>query len=105
MRRHAPGGVSFRSVRRSGTLASGSQPAIESSIISQPNFTAAQLAAIRVPTAIADGAHEEAIKREHTEYLARTIPGATLIILPDVSHFGALQNPSELATAVLGFLR
>lgn len=71
----------------------------------EPNFTAAQLAAIRVPTAIADGAHEEAIKREHTEYLARTIPGATLIILPDVSHFGALQNPGELASAVLGFLR
>lgn len=71
----------------------------------QPNFAAAQLAGIRVPTAIADGAHEEAIKREHTEYMARTIPGATLIILPDTSHFGALQNPKEFAAAVLGFLR
>ena len=71
----------------------------------QPNFTAAQLAGIRVPTAIADGAHEEAIKREHTEYMARTIPGATLIILPDASHFGALQNPREFAAAALGFLR
>ena len=71
----------------------------------QPNFTAAQLAGIRVPTAIADGAHEEAIKREHTEYMARTIPGATLIILPDASHFAALQNPREFAAAVLGFLR
>lgn len=71
----------------------------------QPNFAAAQLAGIHVPTAIADGAHEEAIKREHTEYMARTIPGATLIILPDASHFGALQNPKEFAAAVLGFLR
>lgn len=71
----------------------------------QPNFTAAQLAGIRVPTAIADGAHEEAIKREHTEYMARTIPGAILIILPDASHFGALQNPREFAAAALGFLR
>ncbi len=71
----------------------------------QPDFTAAGLGAIRVPTAVADGAHEEAIRREHTEYLARAIPGARLIILPDVSHFGALQNPDEFAAAVVGFLR
>jgi pimeloyl-ACP methyl ester carboxylesterase len=71
----------------------------------QPNFAPAQLQRITVPTAIADGAHDEAIKREHTEYLARTIPGATLIILPDVSHFGMLQNPQEFSTAVIHFLR
>lgn len=71
----------------------------------QPNITAAQLAKITVPTAIADGAHDEAIKRGHTEYLARTIPGAALVILPDVSHFGMLQNPVEFAAAVITFLR
>ena len=71
----------------------------------QPNFAAAQLQRITVPAAIADGAHDEAIKREHTEYLARIIPGATLIILPDVSHFGMLQNPQEFSTAVINFLR
>jgi pimeloyl-ACP methyl ester carboxylesterase len=70
----------------------------------QPNFTPAQLQRIAVPTAIADGAHEEAIKREHTEYMARTIPGGKLIILPDVSHFGILQNPQEFADSVLAFL-
>jgi pimeloyl-ACP methyl ester carboxylesterase len=71
----------------------------------QPRFAAAQLRQITVRTAIADGAHEEAIKREHTEYLARTIPGAKLVILPDVSHFGMLQNPREFADSVLAFLR
>lgn len=71
----------------------------------QPNFAAAQLQRITVPAAIADGAHDEAIKREHTEYLARTIPGATLIILPDLSHFGMLQDPQEFSTAVINFLR
>ena len=71
----------------------------------QPNFAAAQLQRITVPTAIADGAHDEAIKREHTEYLARTIPAATLIILPDVSHFGMLQNPQEFSTAVINFMK
>jgi len=70
----------------------------------QPNFTRDQLQRIAVPTAIADGAHEEAIKREHTEYLARTIPGAKLVILPDVSHFGFMQNPQEFSASVLAFL-
>jgi pimeloyl-ACP methyl ester carboxylesterase len=71
----------------------------------QPNFATAQLQHITVPTAIADGAHDEAIKREHTEYLARTIPGATLVILPDVSHFGMLQNPYEFSSAVINFMK
>jgi pimeloyl-ACP methyl ester carboxylesterase len=71
----------------------------------QPNFTAAQLKQITVRTAIVDGAHDEAIRREHTEYLAGTIPGARLIILPDVSHFGMLQSPQELSDAVIGFLK
>ncbi len=71
----------------------------------QPNFTTAQLKQIVVRTAIADGAHDEAIKGEHTEYLARTIPRATLIVLPDVSHFGMLQNPQEFSVAVIDFLK
>jgi pimeloyl-ACP methyl ester carboxylesterase len=70
----------------------------------QPNWSRQQLQQIKVPTAIADGAYDEAIKREHTEYLARTIPGAKLVILPDVSHFGMLQNPQEFSAAVLAFL-
>jgi pimeloyl-ACP methyl ester carboxylesterase len=71
----------------------------------QPNWTAEQLQHITVRTAIADGAHDEAILRAHTEYLARTIPHAKLVILDDASHFGMLQNPHEFATAVLTFLR
>lgn len=70
----------------------------------QPNISQAQLGQIKVRTAVADGAHDEAIRREHTEYLARSIPGATLIILADVSHFGMLQNPTEFSEAVIGFL-
>jgi pimeloyl-ACP methyl ester carboxylesterase len=73
--------------------------------LSQPNYTPAELAAIRGPAiAIVDGAHEEFILREHTQYLARTIPGATLIILPDVSHFAPLQAPDAFNAAMIGFL-
>ena len=71
----------------------------------EPNYTAADLARIHVPVAIADGDHDEAIKRAHTEYLARAIPGAKLMILPNVSHFAMLQNPAEFDAAMLGFLR
>jgi pimeloyl-ACP methyl ester carboxylesterase len=69
-----------------------------------PNYTADQLSGIKVRTAIADGEYDEGIKREHTEYLAHTIPGAELIILPKVSHFGMLQNPAEFNGAVVKFL-
>ena len=82
----------------------GFRAQIEKMWAQQPNWTREQLAQISVRTAIADGAHDEAIKREHTEYLARAIPHAQLVILDDASHFGMLQNPKEFARAVLGFL-
>jgi pimeloyl-ACP methyl ester carboxylesterase len=71
---------------------------------SQPNWTAEQLGRIEAPTVIADGEHDEAIRRDHTEELAREVPGAKLLILPGVSHFAMLQNPSEFNAAVLDFL-
>jgi pimeloyl-ACP methyl ester carboxylesterase len=79
--------------------------AIERMWATQPHFTARQLHAIRVPTAIADGAHDEAIKHAQVEYLARAIAGARLIVFPDLSHFGMLQNPEEFSAAVIKFLQ
>ena len=70
----------------------------------EPNYKAADLAAIHVPVAIVDGDHDEAIKREHTEYLASSIPGAKLIILPGLSHFAMLQDPAAFNAAMIGFL-
>ncbi|MGN1290052.1 MAG: alpha/beta fold hydrolase, partial [Bradyrhizobium sp.] len=61
---------------------------------SQPNWTDAQLRKIRAPVLIADGQHDEAIQREHTEYMAATIPSAGLLILPNASHFAFLQDPA-----------
>ena len=71
---------------------------------SQPNWTDAELRTIKVPVLIADGDHDEAIKREHTEYLAATIPGAGLLILPNTSHFAFLQDPALFDAALLDFL-
>jgi pimeloyl-ACP methyl ester carboxylesterase len=70
----------------------------------QPDYTAEELAAIGVPVAIVQSEHDEFTKREHAEYLARTIPGAELIVLKDVSHFAPLQRPEVFNRAVLGFL-
>ncbi len=70
----------------------------------QPNWTDAQLKAITTPVLVVDGDHDEAIKREHTEYVAATIPGAGLLILPNTSHFAFLQDPALFNFAVLHFL-
>jgi pimeloyl-ACP methyl ester carboxylesterase len=53
---------------------------------------------------VVDGDRHEAIKREHTEYIAATIPGAGLLILPNASHFAFLQDPGLFNYAVLHFL-
>jgi pimeloyl-ACP methyl ester carboxylesterase len=70
----------------------------------EPNWTDAQLQSIQAPVLVADGDHDEAIKRAHTEYIAATIPGAGLLILPNTSHFAFLQDPTLFNAALLHFL-
>ena len=70
----------------------------------QPDYSAEDLAQIRVPVAIVHGEHDEFIKREHAEYLARSIPNAEFIDLPGVSHFAPLQRPEQFNDAMLAFL-
>ncbi len=70
----------------------------------QPNWTDGQLQSIEAPVWIVDGDHDEAIRREHTEYLAATIPHAGLLILPNTSHFAFLQDPEMFNRAMLRFL-
>jgi pimeloyl-ACP methyl ester carboxylesterase len=70
----------------------------------EPNYTAADLGRIRVPVAIVLGENDEFIKRDHAEYLARSIPDAELVILPGVTHFAPLQRPELFNGAVLRFL-
>jgi pimeloyl-ACP methyl ester carboxylesterase len=70
----------------------------------QPNWSEADLAALRLPVAIVQGEHENFIKREHAEYLARSIPGAAFTELPGVSHFAPIQDPDLFNAAMLDFL-
>ncbi|ANM09678.1 MULTISPECIES: alpha/beta fold hydrolase [unclassified Rhizobium] len=70
----------------------------------EPNYRAEDLGRIGVPVAIVLGEHDEFIKPEHAEYLARSIPDAQMITLKGVSHFAPLQRPAEFNAAVLSFL-
>ncbi|MBB3315616.1 pimeloyl-ACP methyl ester carboxylesterase [Rhizobium sp. BK181] len=60
---------------------------------SQPAWTADDLSKIKVPVTLAIGDHDEAVKLDHTEMMAKQIPGSTLVILKDASHFAMLQDP------------
>ncbi len=70
----------------------------------QPNWTAADLKTITVPTWIVDADHDEAIKRENTEFMAANIPNAGMLIQPEVSHFSFLQDPQQFTNDILHFL-
>ncbi len=70
----------------------------------QPNYSADDLAKISVPVAIVQSEYDEFIKREHADYLARSIPNAEYIFLPGVSHFAPLQRPELFNSIMLTFL-
>jgi len=70
----------------------------------QPHYSAPDLAQISVPVAIVQSEHDEFIKLEHAEYLARTIPTAELVHLRGVSHFAPLQRPEQFNDAMIAFL-
>ena len=70
-----------------------------------PNFAEAQLRGITTPTWIVDADHDEAIKRENTEYMAKVILNSGLLLQPEVSHFSFLQDPQQFTNDVLHFLQ
>lgn len=70
----------------------------------QPDYSAAQLREIRVPMTFLHSEGDEFIRREHAEYLARTVPGAELVVLSGVTHFAPVQRPDMFNNAVLAFL-
>ena len=59
---------------------------------SQPNWTAEQLGRIKTPVMIADGDHDEAIRRDHTEQLAKEVPGRAA---PDPARRQPFRHAAE----------
>lgn len=62
------------------------------------------LAQITVPTRVVQSAHDEAILLAHSEEMAATLPGATLLVLDDVSHFAMFQQPDSYTQAIRDFI-
>lgn len=70
----------------------------------EPNYTAADLHRIHVPTEIVVGDHDEFILPEHSRYIAANIPGAKLLILNNVSHLAIYQDPDQYAKSIEDFI-
>jgi pimeloyl-ACP methyl ester carboxylesterase len=69
----------------------------------QPNYSAEDLARIRVPVVVAQSEHDEFIRREHAESIAESLPNGEFLLLKGVSHFAPLQRPEQFNSAVLQF--
>ena len=67
----------------------------------QPNYTPAQLAAIRVPVTVLHSEGDEFIRAEYARYLAEIIPGAELRIMEGVTHFAPVQRPALFNAVML----
>jgi pimeloyl-ACP methyl ester carboxylesterase len=71
---------------------------------SEPNWTEAQLRAIRTTVWVVDAEHDEGIKQEHADDIAAMIPRARRLRLRNVSHFALLQDTIAFNEAILAFL-
>ena len=67
-------------------------------------YTPAQLRGITAPALVTIGAHDEIIAVDHVRRMATLIPGATLRIFEDTSHFAMWQDPTTVNAALVAFL-
>ncbi len=71
---------------------------------SQPDYSPADLTAITVPVWSVIGDSDEFIRREHAEYIARSVPNGRFLLLEAVSHFAPIQRPDAFNATLLSFL-
>jgi pimeloyl-ACP methyl ester carboxylesterase len=69
----------------------------------QPNYTVGDLARIKAPTLIIAGEFD-AIKREHTDLLAQSIPGAKEAIVKGATHAVPTDKPDVVNLLIAKFL-
>jgi pimeloyl-ACP methyl ester carboxylesterase len=71
---------------------------------SQPTYTDAQIKKIQTPVLVAIGEHDEAIRLDHVQKLAKLLPNGKLTVLRGVSHFAMWQDPKTFTTQLTAFL-
>jgi 3-oxoadipate enol-lactonase len=64
----------------------------------------ADLGAIRAPTLVIAGAEDVATPPEEASFLAESIPGAALAVLPGAAHLANVEQPEPFNRALLGHL-
>lgn len=72
-------------------------------MVHDPNIETEELSAVTAKTLVMAGT-KDMIKREHTELIAASIPGAALAFI-EGDHFIAGKNPAAFNACVLKFLR
>ncbi len=80
------------------------QKALGKMYAKEPDLDPAMIKIIQAPTVIACGQYEQFITRDHFQELSRLIPKAKLVILPNVSHGGPLQDPAKFHQAIVNLL-
>lgn len=61
------------------------------------------LGRVRVPTLVMGGEEDSAVPREHLEYIATTVPGARLVMLPG-GHLSPVEAPIQVGVALWEFV-
>jgi 3-oxoadipate enol-lactonase len=63
------------------------------------------LPGIKVPTLVLAGQFDALIPLEESESMARRIPGAKLVVIPEAGHMAPVENHQATDTAILEFLQ
>jgi len=67
--------------------------------------TTASLGSITIPTLIIVGMHDLLTPPDASRAMHERIPGSVLHIIPDAAHMSPLENPDEVNTHLMQFLR
>lgn len=73
-------------------------------MLHEPNISRKSLNRIENKVLVIAGEHD-VIKKEHTEMIAKEIPGSKLKIYPGVSHYLPFEIADELNREVISFLK
>ena len=71
-------------------------------MLQEPHITASDLGAIRTHTLVAAGSRD-IIREKDTRFIAETIPGAKLLILPGEDHGSYIVHSDRIAQIILDF--
>jgi pimeloyl-ACP methyl ester carboxylesterase len=69
----------------------------------QPHYTLSDLGRIQTPTLVMAGEYD-LIKRDHTDRLAKAIPGSHESIIPGATHLVPIEKPEIVDSQILNFL-